>query len=741
MYQVGVDIGGTFTDAVLVTEAGEVSVAKVPTTPHDLRDCFFEAIDAVSAQARGDTGADLGELRRIVHGTTVATNVMVQHAGATTALLTTRGFSDTIHIMQGHGYTVGIPDEMVTRIQELEKPAPIIPKRLIRGVPERIDSSGAVLVALDESALREQIAELLRAGAESFAICFLWSFVNDAHERRARDLVAELAPDAFVCISSEVAPRIGEYNRTVATAINAYVGPATSRYVGGLEANLARRSQPARLSILQCSGGVVSPEEARQSPVRLIGSGPVGGTLASQTLGAALQESNLIACDMGGTSFDVSVVADGELVKQSLGIIDQYEYAVPSVEIQSIGSGGGSIVWLDEGTGTLRVGPHSAGSQPGPACYGRGGVLPTVTDCDLIVGYLSEDHTLAGGLKLDLERAVDAVQSHVAEPLGLSVVEAAQGALRIADTQMAELIRQLTVGRGMDPRDFVLFAFGGAGPLHAPVFAGELAVKYVVIPRGEVASLWSAFGAVSGDVVLPSEQFLAGRAPFDAAAIEAAFADLEHAGRDSILTMGVPDEEISFRRFVDLRYGAQVHVLSVPTPSALDDAAMEQVLADFDALYEARNGAGTGYRDAGVEMTGIRVEIVGRAGRVPWAPPSGDGPGEMLDLAGSPTRVVHWGGSAGSSPDPDRSRRPPRRRAVARGTGDHRIADHDGAGAAGPRLAGRPDRQLHPGPRIPPLADLGKESRHASDHPPTAVGRVSHRGRHRDRPRDVRGRA
>jgi N-methylhydantoinase A len=268
------------------------------------------------------------------------------------------------------------------------------------------------------------------------------------------------------------------------------------------------------------------------------------------------------------------------------------------------------------------------------------------------VGYLSEAHTLAGGLKLDLERAAEAVRRHVAEPLGLSVVEAAQGALRIVDAQMAELIRQLTVGRGMDPRDFVLFAFGGAGPLHAPMFAGELGVKYVVIPRGAVASLWSAFGAVSGDVVLPIERFYPGRAPFDAVAVEAAFADLERAGTESILTMGVTDEEISFRRFVDLRYGAQVHVLTVPTPSGLDDTALEQVLADFDALYEARNGPGTGYRDAGVEMTGIHVEVVGRAGRVPLAPAARDESGEMLDLAGSPTRIVHWGGSVGSSETP-----------------------------------------------------------------------------------------
>ena len=642
MHQVGIDIGGTFTDAVLLDDKGQVRVAKVPTTPGDLREGFFNAVRTVSESAEA-------EVRRIVHGTTVATNIMVQRNGARTGLITTKGFTDTIHIMQGHGYTVGIPDDEVTRIQELEKPAPIVPKRLIRGVTERVDSQGVVVVALDEDELRRHVRELVDEGVDSIAICFLWSFVNDSHERSARAIVHEIAPEVYVSISSEIAPRIGEYNRTVATAINAYVGPSTSRYIQDLQDEIDDAGSGTSLSILQSSGGVVAPHEAQESPVRLIGSGPVGGTIATKTLGARLGERNLICCDMGGTSFDVSVIADGEVVKQQLGIVDQYEYAVSTVEIQSIGSGGGSIVSVEGGT--FRVGPKSAGSVPGPACYGRGGTLPTITDCNLIVGYLSEDHQLSGGLQLDLARAEEAVRVHVAEPLGMSVIEAAQGALEVVDIEMAELIRQITVGRGLDPRDFTVFAFGGAGPLHAPGFSGELGVKSVVIPEGPVASLWSAYGAISSDVLLPLESFHAARAPFDAAVLEKAFAELEGRGRESVEKMGVPSSDVEIQRFVDLRYGSQVHVMSVPVSEDLDDAAVEKILTDFDILYETRNGPGTGYREAGVEMTAIRIEVVGRVGTV-----AHDSTAEIedreIDITGNPSRTVHWGGEIGSVSTP-----------------------------------------------------------------------------------------
>lgn len=386
MYQIGIDIGGTFTDAVLVDDEGNAWQSKVPTTPASLREGFFDALDSAITAADLPAGGAAKDLRRIMHGTTVATNVVVQQNGARVGLLTTHGFGDTLHIMQGHGYTAGIPDDEITNVQEIVKPEPIVPKALIREVTERVDSKGEIVVALQEDQAQRAIQQLLDEGAEAFAICFLWSFLNDAHERRVRELVEEMAPGTFVTTSSELAPKSGEYARTAATAINAYTGPAASRYIGGVEQLVGERGWDASLNILQCGGGVVSPAEATHSPVRLIGSGPVGGVVASRNLGQLLGEQNILATDMGGTSFDVGLIVGGEPEKRSLGVVNQYEYLVPTVDIQSIGSGGGSIVWVDELAGALRVGPESAGSDPGPACYGQGGERPTVTDCDLLWG-------------------------------------------------------------------------------------------------------------------------------------------------------------------------------------------------------------------------------------------------------------------------------------------------------------------------------------------------------------------
>lgn len=644
MLNIGIDIGGTFTDAVMVDDSGEVWHVKTPTTANQ-RDGFFAGVDAVR-KAAGEKLAE-EEIGRIMHGTTVATNIVVQQNGAAVGLLTTHGFGDTILIMQGHGYTAGIPDEDLTHVQELNKPAPIVEPARIRELPERIDAQGEVVVALDEEACRGAVRELLDQGVEAFAVCLLWSFLNDSHERRVKEIIHELAPEAFVTISSELAPKIGEYTRTVATAMNAYTGPATSRYLGGLVQSLAERGEQTRINVLQCSGGVVPVAEAQRAPIRLIGSGPVGGAIASRSLGTQLGEANILATDMGGTSFDISLIVDGEPVRKSVSVVNQYEYAVPTVDIQSIGSGGGSIVWVDELAGALRVGPRSAGAEPGPACYGRGGELPTVTDCDLVVGYIDPEYFLGGKLALDVERAHEAIRRHVAEPLGMSVVEAAQGALRVVDSQMAELIRQTTVERGHDPRDFVVFAFGGAGPTHAPMFSGELGVKRVVIPRGPLASVWSAYGAVASDVLLVVEHTHARRSPFDAEDLEAAFAALEREGRERLAASGTEAADIEIRRFADLKYGIQVHVVEVPVASELDQAATERILDDFDARYEALFGKGTAFRAAGVELSGIRVEVIGRLGgnegmRAP-APSNGDAKAARSERS----RPVHWSGQDG----------------------------------------------------------------------------------------------
>jgi N-methylhydantoinase A len=629
---VGIDIGGTFTDAVLVGDDGTVAHAKAPTTPDDLTRGFMATLAELTAAPA------VGPVAGIVHGTTIATNLVVERKGARVGLITTSGFGDTIHIMQGHGYAAGIPDDQVTNLQDLEKPSPLVPKDLVAEVPERIDSRGEVVVALNEEKARAAVARLLAAKVDAIAIVFLWSFVNDAHERRMREIVREADPDIFVSVSSEVAPVVGEYPRTVSTVVNAYVGPRTGVYLDQLEGCIASidAAQTPGLSIVHCAGGIVPASIAKELPVRLIGSGPVAGAVASQQFGATLSEPNVITTDMGGTTFDVGLVVDGVPLRSDHAVLDQYEYSVPTIEITSIGSGGGSLVWLEPITQSLRVGPASAGADPGPVCYGSGGELPTVTDCDLIVGYLNPDNFLGGRIRLDVDRAREALDRHVAGPLGITPEEAALGALAIVDAHMADLLRQVTVGRGYDPRDFAVFAFGGAGPLHAPAFARELQVGRVIVPFGPLASVWSAYGAASSDAIVVQARSLTDAAPFGHEAIEAAFVELEAQVTGELASFGAA---VELRRFCDLRYGMQVHTVEVPAPSPFDAAGAEAMAEDFHRTYARLFGEGTGYRAAGMELTAVRVQ--GRAAAGAAAAGLSTAPLEGTP-AESATRDVFW---------------------------------------------------------------------------------------------------
>ena len=601
--ELGVDIGGTFTDVVAADEHGRMWSAKVPTTPANLVDCFLNGIDAVLIEAAFDGHKDLA-IERIVHGTTIATNLVVQRAGAPVALLTTRGFRDTIHIMQGRGYIAGLPEDQITNIHLLKKPAPLVSKQMIGEIDERVDCAGAIVVKLNEERAREVIRKLSSAGASSFAICLLWSFVNETHERRLREIVAEECPGAYISISCEIAPRTGEYARTVATVINSYVGPTVRDYFTRLERDTTAKYRSS-VSVLQSTGGSVSTGEAGRNPVRLLGSGPVAGTMAS----AALAD-NVIAIDMGGTTFDVSLIVDGSPLRSNISVIHQYEYSVPTIELQSIGSGGGSIVWVDELGTSLRVGPESAGAEPGPACYGKGGTQPTVTDCNVITGFLDPDRFLGGRMKLEPERAHAAIDTEVASQLGMSVVETARGAIRIVDAQMADLVRQVTIGRGYDPRDFVVCAYGGAGPLHAPAFARELGVSRVVIPRGSLAAVWSAYGAATADLSVVVERSLLRNLPVPSDELETELRALEKQAATRLVTFGAAESGITLKRFADLKYGMQAHVLEVPLEPELDEQAVERIPLSFGEIYERIFGAGTAYREAGVQLTAVRVQAV-----------------------------------------------------------------------------------------------------------------------------------
>ena len=408
-YLVGVDIGGTFTDCVVIDQDGTVTSAKSPSTPDNFSQGMINAVNA-AAQKLGLEGSELFRRTAMLsHGTTVGTNTVIQKNGARVGLITTKGHSDVIHIMRGsRGYS-GLDIKKVIHFPEGGKPDPIIPKHLIRGVPERVDCFGNVVVELNEDEAVAAIDQLVSEGVAAISICFLWSFLNPDHERRVRDLVKARHPDLFVCCSSDLVPKWGEYERTTAVALNSYIGPVASGYLRRLSGRLDDLGYANPLQITQCAGGTISVDHAMEAPLLTLDSGPVAGVTGSVYLGQTMGIENIITTDMGGTSFDVGIVVDGKPVNSFVSTVNQYEYFIPKVDIQAIGAGGGSLARVDALTGTLRVGPDSAGAVPGPICYGRGGTIPTVTDAALVLGYFDPDNFADGQIKLDRKAAEDAI--------------------------------------------------------------------------------------------------------------------------------------------------------------------------------------------------------------------------------------------------------------------------------------------------------------------------------------------
>ncbi len=482
-------------------------------------------------------------------------------------LITTKGHRDVIHIMRGARGVPGLASEKVLHFPESSKPdPPIVPKTLIAEVSERIDCQGQVVVELNEDEAEAAIRRLVAKGVESIAICFLWSFKHAAHERRVKAMAERIAPGVFVCCSVDLVPRWGEYERTAATVINAYLGPVTGAYMDtGGPPRRRRRARHARAGDAvrrRCRPGRPGGPRAFLT----LDSGPVAGVLASQYLGAVLGQKNVIATDMGGTSFDVGLVHEGRPVASYQSVVNQYEYFVPRIDIRSIGSGGGSIIRVDETSGTLRVGPLSAGAVPGPVCYGRGGSEPTVTDASVVLGYLDPDYILGGRLRLDVTAARASLEP-IARRLGMGVVEAASGAARVVEHQMADLIRKVTVHKGYDPRDFVVFAYGGAGPVHAGVYARELGAQSLVVPLGGVCSLWSALGAATADLLHIYETVDILASPFDAGPRQRAVRRARAARPDQLEKDGVAPETAQLARSADMRYKGQINEVEVAVPS------------------------------------------------------------------------------------------------------------------------------------------------------------------------------
>ena len=536
-YLCGIDIGGTFTDCAIVDDRGRITTAKVPSTPANPAEAFVAAL-ASGADALGITLAELlGSAEQVMHGTTVATNIVVQRRGAKVGLLATVGHGEAILHMRGTGRTVGVTVDRMLDIPASNKPEPLVPRALIREVVERVDCDGDVVVQLDEASAERAIRELVDAGVEAIAICFLWSFTNPAHERRVKELVEQLAPGVYVTASSDVAPVWGEYERTVATVLNSYVGPATQTYLDDVTRRIREAGFDRDVMIVECTGGVVPAPLAGKEALFTLGSGPVAGIMGSAYLAAEIGIRDVIAVDMGGTSFDIGLVRDGRPVTTDISVVDQYQYFVPAVDVRSIGAGGGSIAGVDEVSGGLLVGPESAGAVPGPACYSRGGTRATVTDADLLLGYLDPEFFLGGRMTLDRELAEKAVAG-VAAAVGMSPVATAAGIVKVVEFAMADLIRKVTIERGFDPRDFALFIYGGAGAVHGVVLAQELGIKKVVVPMGTAAGVWSALGAASANVVHVYRVSNPQSAPFDVEQLNAVYGQLETQARAELLEQG-----------------------------------------------------------------------------------------------------------------------------------------------------------------------------------------------------------
>jgi N-methylhydantoinase A len=608
--RLGIDIGGTFTDATLVDEAtGEIRIGKVSTTPRDHSLGFMEAVRRLLEQNR----VAPGDLRYVVHGTTVATNAVIEGKVARTGFVTTDGFRDMLEIAR----------QTRPSLYDLrfEKPRPLVPRHLCFGVIERLDAQGQVLQTLDEDSVRRVAEQLRSEGVESVAVCLLHSYVNAAHESRIKAIFREVFPEAVVSLSAEVAPEFREFLRASTTVINACIRPVVARYLMKLEGRLREAGLSPNLLVMQSNGGVATSEATRDRPVFMVESGPAAGVMAASHLAQTLGYPQVISFDMGGTTAKAGLIQDGRprVTKDyevgataraaNGGSSGGYPIRTPVIDLVEIGAGGGSIAWVDSG-GMLRVGPESAGADPGPACYGKGGDAPTVTDANLVLGRLNPHYFLGGTIELDVERARLTIQKKCAEPLGRDVVETAHAIVEIANASMVNALRLVTVQRGYDPRDFVLVAFGGAGPVHANRLAAETEIATTLIPCSP--GIFSALGLLVTDLKHDYCTNLMQRADqLDVVAVEAAFQTLETEGRRALLDEGIDAADIGFLRQVEMRYCGQSHELAVSLPDGpLHPGLLAQALERFHQEHERIYGFRA--QDEPVEWVNARLTALGR---------------------------------------------------------------------------------------------------------------------------------
>lgn len=612
-YRIGIDIGGTFTDFALLHD-GELRLHKNLSTPDDRSLGVLQGLETLATGERLSLQELLAQTEAIIHGTTVADNTLIEMNGARTGLLTTAGFRDELELRRG--YKEDIWDV------RLGPPQPIVPRRRRLGVPERVRFDGSVHTPLDEEAAEAAIERLCKQGVESVAICTLFSFTNPAHEERLAQLVREAMPAVHLSLSHQVLPRSPEFERVSTTAVNAYVGPRVTDYIDRLCERLRAAGYHRQLLLLQSNGGVMTREYLADSPVRVLSSGPAGGVIGGAATGAAKGASDLLCVDMGGTSYDVSLVRAGSAPAQSgWNWHHRHLVAVPMVQVETLGAGGGSLCTVEGDT--LQVGPASAGADPGPACYGRGGTRATVTDAILLLGLLPDGEGFAGGsFQLDRDAAQRALREHVADPMGRSVEEAAFDCWRVVNANMTQAVRRLTAEKGCDPADLAMLAYGGNGPVFAAIQAQELGIDRVLVPRTSPG--FSATGALAAQPCIDEERaYLAPADSADPARLRQLWTELDERAQHFLLQGGFDSGGLQRRYQVNLRYPGQNWSLTVDAALITGDADLSFVDDGFGALmaqrFHALHEAEYGHARAAEhpEITGVRLAVAAPTPRPP----------------------------------------------------------------------------------------------------------------------------
>lgn len=597
MKRMGVDVGGTFTDFIYVDDNGKIEVYKTSTTPHDPSIGMMEGINAICDKLN----IKHEEIDEIFHGTTIATNMVLEHKGARAGMITTKGYRDIIHIARHKRPT------NFSIVEDIPwQKYPVCQRRDRYGVTERVTApNGDELIPLDEEEVRAAVRKMKEDKVEAIAVCFLFSFLNPAHEQRVKEIILEEYPDVYLSLSSEVLPQFREYERFTTTGLNAYIGPTTARYIKQLQKTLKEQGYTAKVHLMQSFGGVASADAAREKPVNLLLSGPVGGVLGAIWTSKLTELSNVITLDIGGTSADISVLADLQpSMKHLLDTqVGGYAAMVPMIDVGTIGAGGGSIAYIDEG-GFFRVGPESAGAAPGPACYNRGGTRPTVSDANIILGRLGTK-LLGGRMEIKPELAEKAIMEHIGKPLGKNLDEAALGIIDIMNNNMIQEIEKESVRRGFDPREFALFACGGAGSLHACSVARELGMKNVIVPLNPGALC--AVGLVNTDLMYDfskTEMQLSSKA--DIAALAKDYAVLEKEAHDRLIEDNMSEDDIVIQRVADCRYEGQGYEMRVPVIGGeVTEETIEQMKESFHVAHKKQFGRS--YRLVEVEIVNIRV--------------------------------------------------------------------------------------------------------------------------------------